>query len=436
MKDFLLYILRSGLYLGVFYAFYLLVMRRTTFFRLNRVVLLAGSMLCALLPLLRVRSAQLFVGAGPLSITAVGEASQTGVPTGGSLEWDQILGILYLVGLLVVLSITLICAFKMHRITAGKESTQVNGFRTVMLGNGNPSFSFVKTIFICPQDLEQNPAIFLHETMHVQSRHYVDLFLFRIIQIIWWWNPLVWLMRTELGLLHEYEADEKVINHGIDATQYQLLLVRKAVGEQRFSLASGFQHAKLKNRITMMLIPTTNARMRFSYLALIPLLAIFVYACNPTKNNKVPAPAAADETEAPAVENQKAEPAVEIRTMESDEINCDTPDSGEEIIPFQLVETKPTFQGGDAGDFSKWVNSQLVYPDKAKEEKIAGRVVLQFKVDTDGAVRDVKVLRSAHEMLDAEAVRVISASPKWEPGRQKGEPVAVTYTFPVIFQLR
>ena len=434
MKEFLLYIVRSGLYLGVFYAFYLLVMRRTTFFRLNRVALLAGSVLCALLPLLRVRSAQLFVGAGPLSITAVGEASQTGVPTGGSQEWDQILGILYLVGLLVVLGITLICAFKMHRLMAGKESTQVNGFRTVMLGNGNPSFSFVKTIFICPQDLEQNPAIFLHETMHVQSRHYVDLFLFRIIQIIWWWNPLVWLMRTELGLLHEYEADEKVINHGIDATQYQLLLVRKAVGEQRFSLASGFQHAKLKNRITMMLIPTTNARMRFSYLALIPLLAIFVYACNPTSDKKVPAPAA-NEAETPAVEIQKAEPAVEIRTMESDEINCDTPDSGEEI-PFQLVETKPTFQGGNAGDFSKWVNSQLVYPDKAKEDKIAGRVVLSFKVDTDGAVRDVKVLRSAHEMLDAEAVRVISASPKWEPGRQKGEPVAVTYTFPVIFQLR
>ena len=155
---------------------------------------------------------------------------------------------------------------------------------------------------------------------------------------------------------------------------------------------------------------------------------------NPSKNNKVPEPAA-DEAEAPAAEIQKTEPAVEIRTMESDEINCDTPDSGEEI-PFQLVETKPTFQGGDANAFSKWVNSQLVYPDKAKEDKIAGRVVLSFKVDTDGTVRDVRVLRGAHEMLDAEAVRVISASPKWEPGRQKGEPVAVTYTFPVIFQLR
>ena len=435
MKDFLLYILRSGLYLGVFYAFYLLVMRRTTFFRLNRVALLAGSMLCALLPLWRIRTVQLLTEAGPLTMTGAGEPSRAGVSTGIGLAWDQVLGFLYLAGLLVVLGISLLSVLKMHRLTAGQESTGVKGFRTVFLENGSPSFSFVKTIFICPQDLEQNPAIFLHETMHVQSRHYVDLFLFRIIQIIWWWNPLVWLMRTELGLLHEYEADEKVINHGIDATQYQLLLVRKAVGEQRFSLASGFQHAKLKNRITMMLIPTTNARMRYAYLALLPLLAVFVYACNPTKNNKVPAPAA-EEAEAPAAEIQNATPAVEIRTMESDEINCDMPDSGEEIIPFQLVETKPTFQGGDANAFSKWVNSQLVYPDKAKEDKIAGRVVLSFKVDTDGTVRDVRVLRGAHEMLDAEAVRVVSASPKWEPGRQKGEPVAVTYTFPVIFQLR
>ena len=433
MKEFLLYIVRSGLYLGVFYAFYLLVMRRTTFFRLNRVVLLAGSVLCALLPLWRIRTVQLLAEAGPLTMTGAGDPSQAGAPAGIGLAWDQILGILYLAGFLVVLGISLISVLKMYRLTGGKESTRLNGFRTVFLENGAPSFSFVKTIFICPQDLEQNPAIFLHESMHVKSRHYLDLFLFRIIQLVWWWNPLVWLMRTELGLLHEYEADEKVINHGIDATQYQLLLVRKAVGEQRFSLASGFQHAKLKNRITMMLIPTSSTRMRYAYLALLPLLAVFMYACNPTKNNKVPAPAAAEETVAPAVDIRNAEaapeiqePAVEIRTM---------PDSGEEI-PFNLVETKPSFQGGDANAFSRWVNSQLAYPDEAKEEKIAGRVVLSFKVDTDGVVRDVKVLRGAHELLDAEAVRVISASPKWEPGRQKGEPVAVTYTFPVIFQLR
>ena len=219
MKEFLFYIVRSGLYLGVFYAFYLLVMRRTTFFRLNRAALLAGSVLCALLPLLRVRSAQLFTGAGPLSIAAVGETSPAEASATGGLAWDQVIGVFYWAGFLVVLGITLICIFKMFRLAKGGETANINGYRTVFLENGSPSFSCVKTIFICPQDLEQNPAIFLHETMHVQCHHYLDLFLFRIIQLVWWWNPLVWLMRTELGLLHEYEADEKVINHGIDATQ-------------------------------------------------------------------------------------------------------------------------------------------------------------------------------------------------------------------------
>ena len=417
MKEFLLYIVRSGLYLGVFYAFYLLVMRRTTFFRLNRTAILIGSVLCALIPLLRVRSAQLFVGAGPLSITAVGEASETGAATGVGLIWDQVLGILYLAGLLVVLGVTLISVLKMYRLVRGRESAIVNGYRTVFLENGSPSFSFVKTIFICPQDLEQNPSIFLHETMHVESRHYLDLFLFRPIQIVWWWNPLVWLMRTELGLLHEYEADEKVINHGIDATQYQLLLVRKAVGEQRFSLASGFQHARLKNRITMMLTPTTDARMRLSYLALIPLLAVFVYACNPTKNNKVPAPAAAEEAEAPAVKAQEAPAA--------------------EAIPFEAVDTKPGFNGGDADEFSKWVNSHLTYPEAAKEAGTQGRVMIQFTVNADGSMSDFKVVRSASPELDAEALRVLtSCTQKWTPGVQDGKPVAVTYNFPIIFQLR
>lgn len=108
----------------------------------------------------------------------------------------------------------------------------------------------------------------------------------------------------------------------------------------------------------------------------------------------------------------------------------------EEAIPFQLVEKKPTFQGGDANEFSKWVNSKLVYPEIAKENGVQGRVVLQFTVNPDGSVSGVKVLRGVDASLDKEAVRVVSSSPKWEPGRQRDRAVKVTYTFPVIFQLR
>ena len=108
----------------------------------------------------------------------------------------------------------------------------------------------------------------------------------------------------------------------------------------------------------------------------------------------------------------------------------------EEAIPFQLVEEKPSFNGGDANEFSKWVNSRLVYPEIAKENGVQGRVTLQFTVNADGSVSNVMVLRGVDSSLDKEAVRVVSSSPKWKPGKQRDRAVKVTYTFPVIFQLR
>ena len=108
----------------------------------------------------------------------------------------------------------------------------------------------------------------------------------------------------------------------------------------------------------------------------------------------------------------------------------------EEEIPFMLVEEKPTFQKGDANQFSKWVNQRLVYPEIAKENGVQGRVTLQFTIDKDGTLTKVKVVRGVDPSLDKEAVRVVSMSPKWEPGRQRDRAVPVTYTFPVIFKLR
>ncbi len=108
----------------------------------------------------------------------------------------------------------------------------------------------------------------------------------------------------------------------------------------------------------------------------------------------------------------------------------------EEAIPFQLVEIQPSFKGGGPNEFTKWVNQRLVYPEIAKENGIQGRVTLQFTVEKDGSVTNVKVLRGVDESLNKEAVRIVSSSPKWTPGRQRDRAVKVTYTFPVVFQLR
>jgi periplasmic protein TonB len=108
----------------------------------------------------------------------------------------------------------------------------------------------------------------------------------------------------------------------------------------------------------------------------------------------------------------------------------------EEVIPFAIVEEKPKFQGGDQNDFTKWVFSHIEYPEIAKENGVQGRVTLQFTVDTDGSVKNVSVLRGVDASLDKEAVRVVSSSPRWTPGRQRNKNVKVRYTFPVIFQLK
>lgn len=413
MSPFLIYIARAGLYLSLFYAFYLMVMRRTTFFRLNRTLLLSGSYLCLLLPFIRLRSVRVASTAAELTMVAVGAESE-GVAAPVAFSWHEILLGVYITGALVTLTLYGISAWKMGRLIRKGEKMNREGCRLIILEEDISSFSWGQTIVMGRKDLLETPAIFTHEWMHVQCRHSLDLLFLLPIQLLFWWNPLVWITREELRLLHEYEADEGVIQKGIDAKSYQLLLVRKAVGDERFSMASGFQHAKLSSRITMMLKPSSSAWKSWSYLALIPVLAVLMYACNAPKENLEP-----DEPSATVITIKKSGGITE-----------------QEAVPYRLIEYAPKFNGGDTQEFSKWVNSQLKYPEQAKQNGIQGRVTLQFTVGVDGMVRNVSVLRGAHELLDTEAFRVISSSPRWEPGKQQGEAVPVTFIFPVIFQLR
>lgn len=110
--------------------------------------------------------------------------------------------------------------------------------------------------------------------------------------------------------------------------------------------------------------------------------------------------------------------------------------TNEKVIPINQVDVKPGFQGGDVNNFFKWVNARLNYPEAAITAGVQGRVVVSFKVNSDGKVSDIDVLRGVCDALDQEAVRVISSSPNWTPGKRKGKNVAVSYTFPVVFMLR
>ena len=408
MSPFLLYLVRASLYLALFYAFFLLVMRRTSLFRFNRIALLAGTVLCHLLPLLRLRTVII-----PESISVGLPTLVAGEPAGTSAPPFPWLTGLYLAGLLAVTGLCLMSAWRTLYIIRKGTPQPFEGCRLTLLDGDVPSFSWGRRVVMSRSDYEKHPAILAHELQHIRCRHSLDVLLMTAVTALHWFNPLAWIARAELRLLHEYEADEGLLRQGIDATSYQLLLVRKAVGEQRFSLANGFNHAKLKQRIAMMHKNPTSGWMRLAYVALLPFLAGTMFLCNPARAEIRPVSSPAD-TPAEAVM-----PAAE--TMSAPIV--------------QLPETAPKFQDGDIEAFAKWVGEHMTYPKEAYEDGIQGRVMVQFVIGTDGSVGDVKVMRGVHELLDAEAVRVVSSSPKWEPGTQDGKPVKVTYMIPLIFKL-
>ncbi|MBQ8812613.1 MAG: M56 family metallopeptidase [Bacteroidales bacterium] len=422
MNELILYIIKSTLYLSVFQSFYLLVMRKTTFFRLNRTVFLAGTFICLLLPFIRIRMPsgsdiitpmaiiEEAISAGPMTLQAAVVGAEE------SINWTKlIITSLFLTGGMISFLITAVSYVRMCKMIKSVKPVKADGTNVRIIEEEIPSFSWGRHIVIGRKDLEENPAILTHERMHVKCGHSFDLMAYTIVTTLQWFNPLVWISRTELKMLHEYEADELTINKGIDATQYQLLLVKKAVGAKRFQLANGFNHSKLKNRITMMHKNKTNKWMRLAYFLCIPALIVAMGAC-------------AQKTNAGNISNPTD------LSIPADKASTDTLQS--EVVPFQFVETKPGFNGGDANEFSKWVNENLVYPENCKKEGISGRVTLSFTVTETGKVTNVKVLRGVHEDLDQEALRVVSSSPDWTPGMKDGKPVAISYTFPVIFQTK
>ena len=308
--------------------------------------------------------------------------------------------------------------FRLLRSTTGRKC---EGYTLHLLAQETPSFSWLRHIVLSRSDFERFPAILTHEQAHVRFGHSRDLLLASLLAVFQWFNPLVWICRSELKLLHEYEADDFVLNQGIDATQYQLLLVKKAVGEKRFLLANGFNHAQLKNRITMMQITSKAAWKKFSLLLLLPLLGgtmLLLAECTSQDTAATVEKAAAEKTLPAAAPETKA-----------------ATDQAREPVPFAKLETKPRFQDGDANMFAHWVNQNLRYPEEAREKKLQGRVTLQFTIEEDGSLTNVKVLRGVDPILDKEAVKVVSQSPKWTPGYVGEKPVRVVFNFPVVFQI-
>ena len=417
MTAFLIYMIKSTVFLSVFYAFFILFMKKTTFFRFNRMVFLAASVLCFILPTLEI-SPTIFAGID-MPMNAIEEAltptyvlglDGVTVTAGSGKIWLIIISTVYFAGFIIVLGSNIASYMRLYALLHKSQAGDMDGIKVLTADMDMPSFSWGRYIVISHTDLESNPAIFTHEKMHIKCRHSIDLMLHSLISMIHWFNPLVWIARMELKMLHEYEADELTLKTGINPTQYQLLLVRKTVDAKQFQMANGFYHSKLKNRIIMINKKKTNRWMRLAYVICIPAIIGAMCCCSQRKGNNA-------QTGTPAATETVTETAA--------------------TVPYSEIFEKPTFEGSDANAFAKWVYGQVKYPQQCIDEKIEGRVVLQFTINKVGEVADVTVLRGVCPALDEEAVRAVKASPAWTPGKtEDGKAVPVTFTFPIVFALR
>ena len=449
MGVFFIYILKSSVCLVLFYLFFRLLLSKETFHRFNRMALLGVLFFSLLIPCIEVTTRhQVEVQQAVLSIEQLllmAELETTPANVGAvqetsAISWVQIVLLVYWAGILFLACrniYSLICLFRL--VHSGKHEKLEKGVTLVVHNQEIVPFSWMKYIVISRKDLEENGReILIHEMAHIHHRHSVDLLVADICIFFQWFNPGAWLLKQELQNIHEYEADETVINEGVNAKEYQLLLIKKAVGTRLYSMANSFNHSKLKKRITMMLKEKSSPWARLKYLYVLPVAAIAVTAfARPEVSNKVEEISSVKVNDLAAIVETKMTESVGD-TMKPADVKYVPTEVRKQLkgTPvFEVVEEMPEFPGGGMSALMSYLKDNMRYPASAKEKGTQGRVTVQFVVDKDGSIKEPKLLRSVDKDMDAEALRLISNMPKWKPGRQKGQPVAVKYTVPVMFSL-
>jgi TonB family protein len=447
MGAFFIYILKSSVCLVLFYLFFRLLLSKETFHRFNRAALLGVLFFSLLIPCIEMTTRhQVEVQQAVLSIEQLlmmAELNATAPEVGAMIQeaptvsWIQIVLLVYLAGIVFFACrniCSLICLFRL--IYSGRHEKLEKGIILVVHNRTIAPFSWMKYIVISQKDMEENGReILIHETAHIRHRHSIDLLLADICIFFQWFNPGAWLLKQELQNIHEYEADETVINEGVNAKEYQLLLIKKAVGTRLYSMANSFNHSKLKKRITMMLKEKSSPWARLKYLYVLPLAAIAVTAfARPEISEKVEEISAVKVNDLAEIVQEKVlqdtVKASKVVKKADPKVVATEKKEEEEIVIFEVVEQMPEYPGGmDA--LSKYLESKVA--DSPMKGKAGGLVTIGFTVTGSGKVTNVQVLESDQPSLNKEAERIVSEMPDWIPGKQRGKPVPVKYSVPVRF---
>ena len=399
MENWITYIAECALCLALLYLPFWGLLRKDTFFQFNRFVLLAITVLSFILPWINIP--EITSQLAPSETISI-QLEEINVMISGkvlseNISWKTILAIIYLSGAVTCLLYKMIDLVRLIRfIPRGCLWVHTeNGIHIHCHAHDVVPFSWMNHIVISEKDYEENGHnILLHEQAHIACGHSWDVLWLSFVEVLQWFNPFVWMLSKEIQDIHEYEADLTVLRKGINARDYQLLIIQKVVGSGSYTFANNFNHSSLKKRITMMIKEKSNPWARLKYLYILPIVAICMIACTQSAKS-----------------------------------------TASDYITYEAVEEKPEYPGG-MGELSKLLSSNLKYPLKSQENGVQGEVLVQFVVDKEGNVEEVTVFKGVDPYLDAEALRVIKMMPKWKPGKHEGKEVNVKCTIPVGFRLQ
>ena len=380
----------------------------------------------------------------------------SGVVEEGQPLWLSIIICIYAVGIGVAAARFLFSLWKISSIIRkGERMEDYEGYKLIVVSDRKLSpFSCLGYIVITGEDYRRDiNSIITHELTHLRGRHWIDLMIANVVAIFQWFNPAAWLMIEEFKTVHEYEADDSVIRSGADITQYQYLLIEKAVGERLPSPANSLNHSKLKKRVTMMYKSKPRIMRRVASLATIPALLAGITIVNssavasvisdmenasvfPQEQSVANTPIAMEteavDNSADKVTNFSADNEISAGNSAAP-VAASVPKDKDEV--FTAVDKLPEYPGG-MNAMMTFLMQNVRYPENAMKNNIQGRVIVKFVVGKDGKIGDVSVVRGVDPEIDAEAVRAVKSMPAWIPGENNGTPVATYYHLPVAFKLQ
>ncbi len=406
MDEMIFYPIKVSVCMIMLYGIYVLTLNRETHFGFNRIYLLFSIIISLIIPLLNI---PLYSGANETGFAGIMQTVLVGsdnvLNSGNVMSSLNYITLIYLAGLII-----LFLRFTVRFISLILTRRQCNieekdGLYIALCKKRIAPFSFIRTIFIDDETKkdEQLDKIIMHEAVHARQLHSLDIIFAESICLLTWFNPVSWMIKAALKETHEYLADTGVSEQTPGYAEYFLLLTRNIIGVQP-GLANNFNKSLTLKRMNMMKKPRSGRLSLLKALPVLPVLVLLfvIFSCQNSKDEMKPQTISASQN------NEKSKVA---------------------------ADKMPEYPGGQEA-MMNFLRNNVKYPESARKNGIQGKVLVTFTVSKTGKPEKFRIMEKGNELLDKEAVRVMSLMPNWVPGVNKGAPVDVELTLPIKFTLK